>query len=31
MSSRKRLETLIEGESLVNGGSAIVWCALFYG
>ncbi len=30
-SSRKRLETLIEGESLLNDGTAIVFFALFYG
>ena len=29
-SSRKRLETLIEGESLLNDGSAIVFFSLFY-
>ncbi|MFT4927429.1 MAG: NhaP-type Na+/H+ or K+/H+ antiporter [Phenylobacterium sp.] len=31
MSSRKRLETLIEGESLLNDGTAIVIFTLFYG
>lgn len=31
VSSRKRLETLIEGESLVNDGTAIVFFSLFYG
>ncbi|WP_136809307.1 cation:proton antiporter [Desulfosediminicola flagellatus] len=31
LSSRKRLETLIEGESLLNDGTAIVFFALFYG
>jgi NhaP-type Na+/H+ or K+/H+ antiporter len=31
MSSRKRLETLIEGESLLNDGTAIVLFTLFYG
>ncbi len=30
-SSRKRLETLIEGESLLNDGTAIVFFSLFYG
>jgi NhaP-type Na+/H+ or K+/H+ antiporter len=30
MSSRKRLETLIEGESLLNDGTAIVIFTLFY-
>ncbi len=30
-SSRKRLETLIEGESLLNDGTAIVLFTLFYG
>ncbi len=30
-SSRKRLETLIEGESLLNDGTAIVFFTLFYG
>ncbi|UTW05813.1 cation:proton antiporter [Pseudomonas benzenivorans] len=30
-SSRKRLETLIEGESLLNDGTAIVFFVLFYG
>ncbi|HRP95949.1 MAG TPA: sodium:proton antiporter [Rhodocyclaceae bacterium] len=30
-SSRKRLETLIEGESLLNDGTAIVVFVLFYG
>lgn len=30
MSSRKRLETLIEGESLMNDGTAIVFFTLFY-
>jgi len=29
-SSRKRLETLIEGESLLNDGTAIVFFSLFY-
>lgn len=29
--SRKRLETLIEGESLLNDGTAIVFFSLFYG
>lgn len=29
-SSRKRLETLIDGESLLNDGSAIVFFSLFY-
>ncbi len=31
VSSRKRLETLIEGESLLNDGTAIVFFTLFYG
>ncbi|HEY5716073.1 MAG TPA: cation:proton antiporter [Psychromonas sp.] len=31
ISSRKRLETLIEGESLLNDGTAIVFFSLFYG
>ena len=31
VSSRKRLETLIEGESLLNDGTAIVLFTLFYG
>ncbi|MDE1464234.1 cation:proton antiporter [Spartinivicinus poritis] len=31
VSSRKRLETLIEGESLLNDGTAIVFFSLFYG
>jgi NhaP-type Na+/H+ or K+/H+ antiporter len=31
ISSRKRLETLIEGESLLNDGTAIVLFSLFYG
>lgn len=31
ISSRKRLETLIEGESLLNDGTAIVIFSLFYG
>ena len=31
VSSRKRLETLIEGESLLNDGTAIVIFTLFYG
>ena len=31
VSSRKRLETLLEGESLVNDGTAIVLFTLFYG
>ena len=31
VSSRKRLETLIEGESLFNDGTAIVFFSLFYG
>ncbi|MCE2594225.1 sodium:proton antiporter [Motilimonas cestriensis] len=31
VSSRKRLEILIEGESLLNDGTAIVLFALFYG
>lgn len=31
VSSRKRLETLIEGESLLNDGTAIVLFSLFYG
>jgi NhaP-type Na+/H+ or K+/H+ antiporter len=31
MSSRKRLETLIEGESLLNDGTAIVFFGVFYG
>ncbi|MFT6986147.1 MAG: NhaP-type Na+/H+ or K+/H+ antiporter [Psychromonas sp.] len=31
ISSRKRLETLIEGESLLNDGTAIVLFTLFYG
>jgi len=31
LSSRKRLETLIEGESLFNDGTAIVFFVLFYG
>jgi NhaP-type Na+/H+ or K+/H+ antiporter len=31
VSSRKRLETLIEGESLLNDGAAIVLFVLFYG
>ncbi len=31
VSSRKRLETLIEGESLLNDGAAIVFFVLFYG
>lgn len=30
-SSRKRLETLIDGESLLNDGTAIVFFTLFYG
>jgi len=30
-SSRKRLETLIDGESLLNDGTAIVFFSLFYG
>ena len=30
LSSRKRLETLLEGESLLNDGTAIVLFALFY-
>ena len=30
-SSRKRLETLVEGESLLNDGTAIVFFSLFYG
>lgn len=30
LSSRKRLETLLEGESLMNDGTAIVLFALFY-
>jgi len=30
-SSRKRLETLLEGESLLNDGTAIVFFSLFYG
>lgn len=30
VSSRKRLETLIEGESLLNDGTAIVFFSLFY-
>jgi len=30
VSSRKRLETLIEGESLLNDGTAIVFFTLFY-
>ncbi|NRB38040.1 MAG: cation:proton antiporter [Pseudomonadales bacterium] len=30
VSSRKRLETLIEGESLLNDGAAIVFFSLFY-
>jgi NhaP-type Na+/H+ or K+/H+ antiporter len=30
-SSRKRLETLIEGESLLNDGTAIVFFSIFYG
>ena len=30
-STRKRLETLIEGESLLNDGTAIVFFSLFYG
>jgi NhaP-type Na+/H+ or K+/H+ antiporter len=30
VSSRKRLETLIEGESLLNDGTAIVLFTLFY-
>ena len=30
-SSRKRLETLVEGESLLNDGTAIVFFTLFYG
>jgi len=30
-SSRKRLETLIEGESLLNDGTAIVFFTIFYG
>ncbi|MBM9515256.1 cation:proton antiporter [Desulfogranum marinum] len=30
LSSRKRLETLLEGESLMNDGTAIVFFALFY-
>lgn len=30
LSSRKRLETLIEGESLLNDGTAIVFFALFF-
>ncbi|MEN8147349.1 MAG: sodium:proton antiporter [Campylobacterota bacterium] len=30
-SSRKRLETLIEGESLLNDGTAVVFFSLFYG
>jgi len=30
VSSRKRLETLIEGESLLNDGAAIVFFVLFY-
>lgn len=31
VSSRKRLETLLEGESLLNDGTAIVLFTLFYG
>ena len=31
VSSRKRLETLIEGESLLNDGAAIVFFTIFYG
>lgn len=31
VSSRKHLETLIEGESLLNDGTAIVFFTLFYG
>ncbi len=31
LSSRKRLETLLEGESLLNDGTAIVLFTLFYG
>jgi NhaP-type Na+/H+ or K+/H+ antiporter len=31
VSARKRLETLIEGESLLNDGTAIVLFSLFYG
>ncbi len=30
-SSRKRLETLMEGESLLNDGTAIVFFSMFYG
>ncbi len=30
LSSRKRLETLLEGESLLNDGTAIVFFAIFY-